>query len=202
MSNIILAKVVKCTALHMAKYKDASHDFAHSVRVFEMATKLVALDSRKINKDLVTYAAYMHDVNDSKYCTDHHPKMIYRLMSSFGADEEMSQLVDTIVNHVGYDRELAEGHTDAYKKIFTMPEMQIVQDADRLDALGAIGIARAFYFSANKNRTMANVIEHFHEKLYKIPYMMKTSQAKEIALERVKDIYAFEKSYIRDTNKN
>lgn len=73
-----------------------------------------------------------------------------------------------------------------------LPELAIVQDADRLDAIGAIGIGRCFTFGGAKGaRTLEDSIEHFHDKLLKLESMMKTPAGKQLAAERSRRIREF-----------
>jgi uncharacterized protein len=67
-------------------------------------------------------------------------------------------------------------------------ELAVVQDADRLDAIGAVGIGRAFAFGGAKNRAMDNTIEHFEEKLVRLEGMMKTAEGRKLARQRTERI--------------
>lgn len=199
MSETIIAKVTKFVEKHMLQF-DASHNFAHVMRVHDMAVEITEQGQYpEADVNIIKIAALMHDVNDHKYMpADADPRMIYNLMIEFGATEKMAQQVDIIVNHVSYSYEIANCDTTAYKQIIQMPELRIVQDADRLDALGKDGVDRCIIYNKSKGRDMLDVIEHFHDKLYKLSVMMKTQYGTIKAIEKTVYIEKFEKQYLAD----
>lgn len=113
-------------------------------------------------------------------------------MGEHGAPEELARKVQILVKHVGYTNEVKspQSVTDVLSQY---PELAIVQDADRLDAIGAVGVGRCFAFGGAKGygKPMSVAIEHFAEKLYKLPDMMKTKAGKEMARSRKKILENF-----------
>ena len=110
-------------------------------------------------------------------------------MKKQDVDEELINKICSIINSVSFSR-----NKDIIPDTI---EKMIVQDADRLDAIGAIGIARTFAFGGKHNRSLESSIDHFHEKLLLIKDMMNTSEAKKLANER----HAFLEAFIEEMNK-
>ena len=128
-------------------------------------------------------------------------------LSSVAYDEAKMEKICTIVRYVGFKSELAGEGDDAYARATNSIEFKIVQDADRLDAIGAIGIARTFTFGGarndrctcevepsrsprrRENQTSADrpntTINHFHEKLFKLRDKMKTNAGRRRAMARL-----------------
>ncbi|KAJ3301446.1 hypothetical protein HDV03_000839 [Kappamyces sp. JEL0829] len=183
-------------AQQFMKQFDSSHDFAHVNRVRKMALRLAVEELAlfpSIDLVLVEVAALLHDVNDHKYHpqTDATKDVIFDLVLGWGADEQMARQVSLVVKHCSYSYETKHGHTSAYQEAMLLPEARIVQDADRLDAIGAIGIARCFTFGATRGRSLEDGIEHFKEKLVHLASMMKTQTGRGLAQERTRRIKTF-----------
>ena len=99
--------------------------------------------------------------------------MIYTLLRQCGASEQLARTVQTIGSHVSYKLEKKDP-TRTLAIIQQIPELAIVQDADRLDALGAVGIGRTFtYGGVMKRSFLQETIEHFDDKLFQLGDMMK-----------------------------
>ncbi|KAG0225796.1 hypothetical protein BGW41_004549 [Actinomortierella wolfii] len=189
---------------HMAAY-DPSHDWFHVDRVRRQALKIARDEkARGIDVDLevVEIAALFHDIGDFKYQKEGDPSgrdIILGFLEKHHFDPRKAELVAKIVENVSFRKELA-GIKDEWRD--TCIELHIVQDADKLDAIGA------FAYSGYKNRplydpneeaqhnmtyeqyqqqTKANVgcaISHFHEKLFRLKDMMKTPLGRSMAQKR------------------
>lgn len=158
------------------------HDAAHSLRVYHNAMKISA-HYPECNKLLVALAALLHDVDDHKLFATENNANARRFLT--GQDVEPSQIeaICENVNAVSFSKN--KGKTPA-----TL-EGRIVQDADRLDALGAIGVARTFAYGGRNGRTLEDSIEHFHEKLLRLKDIMNTPEGKALAEQRHEFLLAF-----------
>lgn len=183
---------------YMSRY-DMSHDFNHILRVLALAkhilTKELETDPwKKIHKQAVLLAALLHDVGDKKYAKpdDDTEQAVEQLLQKHGCPPRFVAKVALIVEHVSYSNEVKR--PQLVKAILgAHPELAIVQDADRLDAIGAVGVARVFSFGAAKapDRGMQGCIDHFSDKLERIESMMKTETGKQIARERTERLKQF-----------
>jgi len=201
MNNSEKNKLIENTITFVKKeLKDAEggHDWFHIERVYKNA-KLIA-EGEVVNNVVVNIAALLHDIADSKFHGGDDavgPKKAAHFLASQKISEEDRVHVINIIAHVSFKG----GNT---KKTFHSKELEVVQDADRLDAIGAIGIARTFNYGGYKNRKLydpeikpqlhltpleykastAPTINHFYEKLLLLKDRMNTETAKKIAQER------------------
>lgn len=173
---------------------DNSHDYQHILRVLSNAHRIYVSElqtnpSAFFDASSVFLAALLHDVGDHKYAASGEDveNQISNVLMERGASSELARKVQVIVKHVGYTNEVRDPQSvvDCLKQ---HPELAIVQDADRLDAIGAVGVGRCFAFGGakGKGRPLAGAIEHFEEKLVKLPDMMKTVTGRELAKSRNK----------------
>ena len=177
---------------------EAGHDWFHIERVFETAKTIN--QQEKGNELVVAFAALLHDIADPKFNHGDEelgPNIAASFLESIAVNPEIITHVKLIIQNMSFKNSFdAAG--------FTSKEMQIVQDADRLDAIGAIGIARAFTYGGFKNRvlydpailpeehlskesyknTTAPTINHFYEKLLLLKDLMNTETGKVMATER------------------
>lgn len=177
---------------------EAGHDWFHIERVYKTALNI---NSREQGDLLtVTLAALLHDIADSKFNHGDEeigPRIAGEFLDSLEISPAIVLHVQQIIRNLSYKASL--GHIDFHSR-----ELDIVQDADRLDAIGAIGIARAFTYGGYKNRVLydpeipaelnmskeayknsaAPTINHFYEKLLLLKDLMKTAAGKELAEQR------------------
>ena len=181
---------------YMSRY-DCSHDFSHILRVLALAKHILTEELnanpwKKLHKQAVILAALLHDVGDKKYAQPGEENAIQDLLQQNGCPPRFIAKVALIVEHVSYSSEVKR--PQLVKAILgAHPELAIVQDADRLDAIGAIGIGRTFSYGAARNpdRGMEGTIEHFTDKLENIEGMMKTDTGKHLARERTQRLKDF-----------
>ncbi len=174
---------------------DASgHDYFHTLRVYHNAMKIA--ETEDCDREIVALAALLHDADDPKLFQTAHYANARRLLGEYGAPEATVQGVLHAISTVSFKGadtvtpETAEG--------------KIVQDADRLDAMGAIGIARAFAYGGSRGRAMydpdeppvpnmneaqycssrGHTVNHFYEKLLLLKDLMNTPTAKAMASAR------------------
>ena len=185
----------------------SGHDYFHTLRVMRMATRIA--EREHANIEMVQLAALLHDVDDRKLSpgTYRNQANARAFMQSSGLDEETIEAVCCIVQSVSF------GDNDIPPNT---PEAKCVQDADRLDAMGAIGVGRAFAYGGRHQRWMhhpdipakpdmtkaeyvnheSTTINHFYEKLFKLTALMNTATAKEIAREREAYMRAFVSEFL------
>ena len=159
------------------------HDYFHIERVVTNAKKI--LETENADSFLVELAAWTHDIGDYKLHggVDKSEELIREFLESIHVEEESILKVLEIVSQVSFSK----GNKP------TTIEAEIVQDADRLDAIGAVGIARCFAYGGSvgnilynpyDNSKDASSVQHFYDKLFRLKELMNTKTAKEIALKR------------------
>jgi uncharacterized protein len=183
---------------YMSQY-DSSHDYQHILRVLHLS-KYIEAKERTLRPDVhydthvITLASLLHDVGDKKYSKegDDAATMVERFLTSHGADEELARAVQQIATNVSYSAEIKDP-AEVQKALRDYPELAVVQDADRLDALGAVGIGRCFTFEGAKRREegMNGAIDHFGEKLERLEDMMKTDTGRKLAAVRTQRLKTF-----------
>jgi uncharacterized protein len=201
----LIPKVTAFVEKYMSNY-DGSHDFNHIRRVVGLAHLIYTEinkesqismgmfdDEPELDLHVITLSALLHDVGDKKYLNpgeDGNTQVLATLLS-MGAPEELAIKVQRIVLGVSYSSEIKD--PDAVTAMIQKyPELAVVQDADRLDAIGAIGIGRTFTFGGAKGgREMGETIQHFEDKLERLESMMKTGPGKKLARERTERLTVF-----------
>jgi uncharacterized protein len=182
---------------------DNSHDYDHILRVTSNANRILAAElkanpSASYDTSALFLAALLHDVGDHKYAKpgEDVENQISALLHERGADFALASKVQSIVKHVSYTHEVRNPRA-VIATLQQYPELAIVQDADRLDAIGAVGAARCFSYGAAKcpDKPMTRAIDHFEEKLYKLADMMKTKSGKEMAQRRKKVLEEFAREF-------
>lgn len=184
---------------------EAGHDWFHIERVYKNA--LLIAEEENCDLIIVKLGALLHDIADSKFNDGDEtvgPKVAREFLELQNASEEIIAHVVNIIENISY-----KGGN--FEKKFASKELEIVQDADRLDALGAIGIARTFNYGGFKNRQLYNpnivpklnmtkeeyknseapTLNHFYEKLLLLKDKMNTKTGQRIALERHKFMELF-----------
>lgn len=184
---------------------ESGHDWWHIHRVWQLAKKIGA--EEKADMLVVELGALLHDIADAKFYDGDEelgPVKARQFLSSLGVSYEIIDQISYIIRYVSYRTSLAE-------KIIPTKELAVIQDADRLDAIGAIGIARAFSYGGHKGREFYNpeidpkldmtkdeyknnsapTINHFYEKLLKLQDMMNTKAGKKMAHGRHKFMETF-----------
>lgn len=167
------------------------HDYYHIERVVINARKI--LRTEQADNFHIELAAWLHDIGDHKLHNgvDRSEELINAFLQSLSVDQYTIDRIVEIVSQVSFSK----GNKP------TSIEAQIVQDADRLDAIGAIGIARCFAYGGSQNRIIYSPdenekenssLQHFYDKLFKLKDLMNTQTAQEIACQR----HTFMEQYI------
>ena len=178
---------------------EGGHDWFHILRVYNNA-KLISKNEH-VDTLVVALGALLHDIADSKFHNGDDtigPKIAREFLFKHNVDSLVIEHVIKIIKNISFHKSLEKGEK------FTSPELDVIQDADRLDAVGAIGIARCFNYGGFNNRTLfdpsikpnlnmtkeeykkstAPTINHFYEKLLLLSDKMNTKTGRRIAKQR------------------
>lgn len=212
MNKDIILKETK-TFVKDKLYKEGSgHDWFHIKRVYNLATYICEKEGG--DEFIIKMAALLHDIDDWKFSNNN--KTTEDFLKSLNVDEKSIHKIMNIITTMSYKGGVVDSSQNNI-------EGKIVQDADRLDAIGAIGIARAFTYGGSKSRLIYDpdikpmdfqsldevknlnnhTINHFYEKLLKLRDLINTDTAKQIAEERHRfmEIYLDEFYYEWNFNK-
>jgi uncharacterized protein len=200
---MVEGEIIKITKKFVKKelaQAEGGHDWFHVERVFKN-TLLIAKEE-KVNLTVVSLAALLHDIADSKFHNGNEeigPKIAERFLTDENVPQEIITHVVEIIKNMSFKNSFGENENK-----FSSIELKVVQDADRLDAIGAIGIARCFNYGGFRNRALYNpeispnlnltkeeyknstapTINHFYEKLLLLKDKMNTESGKKIAENR------------------
>ena len=166
------------------------HDAEHTLRVYRNAL-LIAEGEPGCDREIVALAAMLHDIDDHKLFHTENDANARAFLEKHGFTPERIDQICRAIDSVSFSRNRGK-HPDTL-------EGKIVQDADRLDAIGAVGIARTFAYGGEHGRSLNSSIDHFHEKLLLLKEEMNTSEAKKIAEERHRFLELFLNEYERET---
>lgn len=164
------------------------HGFDHSMRVYRNAM-LIADTEPAADRLIVSLGALLHDADDHKLFHTEDNANARAFLKTQGMDLEMQNRICEAINAVSFSR-------NRDKRPSTV-EGRIIQDADRLDAIGAIGIARTFAYGGKHGRTPEDSIGHFYEKLLLLKDLMNTDKGKELAESR----HLFMELFLREWEK-
>ena len=188
------------------------HDFFHTLRVMRIAKYIAKIEGA--NTEIVELVSLLHDVDDYKITGRNMDSVenACKLMNKYNIDKQVQLQVTDIIKTVSFKANDTE--------IPSSLEGQVVQDADRLDALGAIGIARAFAYGGSRGNMIYNpnskpnlnmnsdeyvknkttTINHFYEKLLLLKDMMNTETGYNIAIKRDQFMRDFLEEFYREWN--
>ena len=187
----ILQKTREFVLSQMAN-NDAAHDCDHILRVVALTKELCAVYPQA-NAFRAELLAWLHDMNDDKLASNIGITSISEFLRSILVAEEDIRFVVDALPYISYRK-----HPKLSPEIPL--EIRIVQDADRIDAIGAVGIARTFAFGGAKNRSLDDSLNHFDEKLLLLYDLLSTEEAKRIALPRHQFLQAFYRQYKAETS--
>lgn len=193
---------------------EGGHDWFHINRVYNNAKNIAQFEN--VNLLVVELGALLHDIADSKFHNGDEeigPKKAREFLESLNLEKEIITHVENIVRHISF----SGGN---HKRGFDSIEMDVVQDADKLDAIGAIGIGRTFTYGGHKNREMYNPeinpkldmtkdeyknnnspsVNHFYEKLLLLKDTMNTETGTKIAQNRHKFMEKYLEQFYKEWN--
>jgi len=196
------------------KNAEGGHDWWHIYRVWKMSLRIAAKE--KADVLIVQLGALLHDIADSKFNDGNEeigPQKAQSFLKEMNADQATIDHIDAIIRNISFHKTFEE-------KKFDSLELRVIQDADRLDAIGAIGIARAFNYGGHKNfklydpdvlpdlqmdketykKSDAPTINHFYEKLFLLKDMMNTSTGKKLAENRHAYMENFMEQFMNEWN--
>lgn len=185
---------------------DQAHDFWHVERVYKLAEKI--LETEQCDQFIVRMSVLLHDVADQKL-TDNQ-RVAEDFLETLDLSTETRQQISQIIAHVGFRKNLEQVDFDCL-------ELRVVQDADMLDGMGAIGVARAFAYGSKANRALYDpatppltvvdknyasetTINHFYEKLLKLKDKLRTQTGKKLGAERHAYLADFLQEFLAEWN--
>ena len=166
------------------------HGADHTMRVYRTAMRL-ARQEPGCDERIVALAALLHDADDHKLFATQDNANARRFLSARGVDDETAERVCRAVNAVSFSRNRG--------RCPDTPEGRIVQDADRLDAIGAVGVARTFAYGGSHGRPQEDSIAHFYEKLLLLRDELHTPAARALAENRHAFLEAFLEEWAAET---
>ena len=194
---------------------EGGHDWFHIERVYNNA--LLISKNESVDRFVVSLGALLHDIADSKFHDGDEtvgPKIAREFLFKLNVDSLVIEHVINIIENISFKSSLSSDKTEK----FTSTELHVIQDADRLDAIGAIGIARCFNYGGFKKRALYNpdikphlnmskaeyknstapTINHFYEKLLLLKDKMNTKTGKQIANERHNYMLSFLEQFYKE----
>ena len=195
MTNSEITEATKTFVQQQLENAEGGHDWFHILRVYNNA-KLIS-KNENVDPFIVALGALLHDIADSKFHDGNEalgPEIARKFLFEHDVDSSVIEHVIRIIENISF-----KGGNETQK--FRSPELDVIQDADRLDAIGAIGIARCFNYGGFKNRTIFDpdklpnmhmtkeeykasntpTINHFYEKLLLLKDKMNTRTGRRIA---------------------
>ena len=215
MTNDQLIEITKSFVKETLKNAEGGHDWFHTERVYNNA--LLISKTEDVDIFVVKLGALLHDIADSKFHEGDEtlgPKLAREFLFKHNVDSILIEHVINIIKHISFKNSLEN------KPEFTSKELHVIQDADRLDAIGAIGIARCFNYGGFKNRPLYDpavkpnlnmtkeeykssaspTINHFYEKLLLLKDQMNTKTGRQIAEKRHKFMTLYLEQFYSEWN--
>ena len=193
---------------------EGGHDWWHIYRVWKLSKHIAQTEN--VDMFIVELGALLHDIADSKFYDGDEkigPRKAREFLSSLNVEEDIIVHVENIISNISFK---GGNHTQKFKSL----ELDVIQDADRLDAVGAIGIARTFNYGGHKNREIYNpeikpnlnmskeeyknsnapTLNHFYEKLLLLKDRMNTNTGKSMAEHRHRFMEQFLDEFYKEWN--
>ncbi len=164
------------------------HGADHTLRVYRNAVQ-IAENEPGCDRELIALAALLHDADDHKLFRTENNANARAFLAENGVPEDRTDRICEVINAVSFSRNRG--------KVPETPEGKIVQDADRLDALGAVGIARTFAYGGKNGRSLEDSVQHFYDKLLLLKDRLNTETGKQLADGR----HAFLEAFLQELEK-
>lgn len=168
------------------------HDVDHTMRVYRNAL-LIAEKEQDCDRLIIALAALLHDVDDHKLFGTKDNANARAFLLENQVPQQMADRICGVINTVSFSQNKG--------RIPDTPEGKIVQDADRLDAMGAVGIARTFAYGGEHGRSLQDSARHFYEKLLLLRDEMNTETGKELAEDRHRFLRMFIERFEAETGR-
>ena len=193
---------------------EGGHDWWHIYRVWKLSKKIAQTEN--VDNFIVELGSLLHDIADSKFYNGNEeigPRKAREFLKSLNVEEKIIIHIENIISNISFRKAI-------YDQKFKSPELAVVQDADRLDAIGAIGIVRTFNYGGYKGKEIYNpeikphlnmtkeeyenskapTLNHFYEKLLLLKDKMNTKVGKSIAEHRHKYMKQFLDEFYKEWN--
>ncbi|MCH5171262.1 MAG: HD domain-containing protein [Erysipelotrichales bacterium] len=177
---------------------DVAHDFYHVLRVLNNANA-IAKNYQNCDLFVLQMTVLLHDIEDKKLKTSTNSN-VKDFLKTLKLDEKIIKQILKNIDTISFSK-----NPNINNKISI--EAKIAQDADRLDAIGAIGVARTFAYGGSKNNPFycldekrPNTLAHFHEKLFRLHNLLNTPEAKEMSIERTQFLVTFYEQFCKEAN--
>ena len=172
------------------KGNSGGHGLDHALRVYRNAV-YIAEQEEASDREIIELAALLHDADDHKLFHTENNANARKILRELGMEEERIDAICEVINGVSFSKNRGRRPESL--------EGMIVQDADRLDAIGAVGIARTFAFGGEHGRSLEDSIQHFYDKLLLLKDEMNTKTGKQIAEERHRFLEIYLEEYRKET---
>ena len=192
MDQVQILQQTKNFVISQMEKNDAAHDRDHITRVVTLTQTLLCAypQADPFRAELL---AWLHDMNDDKLASNIGISSLSAFLEQCHVPEEDIRFVADALPYISYRK-----HPKLSPDVPL--EIRIVQDADRIDAMGAIGIARAFAYGGANGRNLSESLAHFDEKLLLLYDLLNTDEARRIALPRHNFLKTFYAQYKEETN--
>ena len=175
---------------------DVAHDYNHVMRVLNNAQK-ISKNYPDCDLFILKMTILLHDIEDKKLKTSTNSN-VKVFLESLNLESYKIDMITSNINAISFSK-------NPNINMNISLEAKIAQDADRLDAIGAIGVARTFAYSGSKNHSFysiddkkPNTLQHFHEKLFHLHNLLNTPEAKKISKERTNFLITFYKQFCNE----
>ena len=158
------------------------HDVEHTLRVYTNAMRIAQAEG-SCDMEIVGLSALLHDADDDKLFQTENNANARTFLEEICIPQNQIDQICRVINAVSFSKNRGK-HPETI-------ESKIVQDADRLDAIGAVGIARTFSYGGHKGRSLTDTVQHFHDKLLLLKDEMNTETAKQMAESRHQFLITF-----------
>ena len=158
------------------------HDVEHTLRVYSYAMRIAQAEG-PCDLEIVGLSSLLHDADDDKLFQTENNANARMFLEEIGIPQDQIGQIYRVINAVSFSKNCGK-HPETL-------EGKVVQDADRLDAIGAVGIARTFSYGGYKGRSLTDTVQHFHDKLLLLQDEMYTETAKQMAKSRHQFLITF-----------